>query len=83
MKANAPIHHCDTCTDCVPTEKEEHRGSRAHVDEDPVREAPREPIDRMFQEAAAAGFKPVTEDQAEAMRQKLRGVSAVIHGGRR
>ncbi len=60
----------------------EHRGSRA-LDADFVREAPREPIDRMFQEAVDAGFKPVTEEQAEAMRQKLRGMSAQIHGGRR
>lgn len=61
----------------------EHRGSRPHMDEDPVREAPAEPIDRMFREAAEAGFEPVTEEQAEAMRQKLRGFSAQIHGGRR
>lgn len=63
------------------SERGEHRGSRA-LDADLVREAPREPIDRMFQEAADAGFKPVTEEQAEAMRQKLRGVSAAMHGRR-
>ena len=51
--------------------------------ENGVRMAPMEPIDRMFREAAAAGFEPVTDEQAEAMRQKLRGVSARIHGGRR
>ncbi len=44
-----------------------------------VREAPAEPIDRMSREAAAAGFAPVTEEQAEAMRQKLRDVSAAMH----
>lgn len=66
----------------APNEYGEHRGSRA-LDQDIVREAPAEPIDRMFQEAAEAGFKPVTEEQAEAMRQKLRGVSAVLHGERR
>ena len=48
-----------------------------------IPEGPREPIDRMFAEAAAAGFKPLTDEQAEAMRQKLRGVSAAMHGGRR
>lgn len=60
----------------------EHRGSRA-LDKDLVREAPAEPIDRMFQEAADAGFKPLTPEQAAAFREKLRGVSAVLHGGRR
>jgi hypothetical protein len=65
----------------APNDYGEHRGSRA-LDRDLVREAPAEPIDRMFREAAEAGFKPVTEEQAEAMRQKLRGVSAAIHGRR-
>ena len=60
----------------------EARGFRPHLD-DGVREAPREPIDRMFEEAAAMGFKPVTAKQAEAMRQKLKGVSAEIHRRRR
>jgi len=45
--------------------------------------APREPIDRMFQEAAASGFAPLTEEQAEDFRQKLRGASAQIHGSKR
>jgi hypothetical protein len=61
----------------------EHRGSRMHMDEDPVREAPREPIDRMFREAADSGFEPLTKEQAEDFREKLRGASAAIHGGRR
>lgn len=24
----SPIHHCGTCTECVPTASAEHRGSR-------------------------------------------------------
>jgi hypothetical protein len=47
------------------------------------RPAPREPIDRMFQEAADAGFEPLTEEQAEDFREKMRGVSAAIHRNRR
>jgi hypothetical protein len=37
----------------------------------------------MFQEAADAGFEPLTEEQAEDFREKMRGVSAAIHRNRR
>ncbi|MDA8178326.1 MAG: hypothetical protein M0T69_02130 [Deltaproteobacteria bacterium] len=67
----------------APNDYGEHRGSRPDMDEDPVREAPREPIDRMFQEAADAGFKPLTEEQAASFREKLKDFSAVLHSGRR
>jgi hypothetical protein len=56
------------------------------IEESPVevvRIAPREPIDRMFAEAAATGFEPLTDGQAQAMREKLREASRAMHGGRR
>lgn len=52
-----------------PEKKEEHRGSRPHMD-DLIREAASDPA---FREAAAAGFEPVTEEQAEALREKAAG----------
>lgn len=49
--------------------QEEHRGSRA--------------LDVDFQQAAAAGFEPLTLEQKAEYERKLRGASAAIHGGRR
>ncbi|MDA8122273.1 MAG: hypothetical protein M0Z38_06880 [Deltaproteobacteria bacterium] len=47
----------------------EHRGSRMHVDV--------EPIDALFHDAAFRGFEPVTEGEKEALREKT------AQGGRR
>ena len=47
----------------------EHRGSRA--------------LDADFQQAAAAGFEPLSEEQKAEYERKLRGASAAISGRRR
>jgi len=66
-----------TICGCWCHEKSEHRGSRPGVDP-------------LFADAAFKNFEPVTEEQAEAMREKLQGFSAEMRprilqhlGGRR
>ena len=53
------ICHCGTCNVCVPTGREEHRGSRPIMDSDPT--------------FADAAFREFTPEQAEMLRQKAEG----------
>ena len=51
---NSIICHCDTCNACVPTTREEHRGSRPGPDPS----------------FADAAFREFTPEDEEALREK-------------
>ena len=60
------------CPDCAP-EKEEHRGSRPHMDD----------ADPTFADAAFRNFEPETPDQRVAFREKSEAIWAIANGVRR